>query len=232
MANKKESKTRRKIVDAACKLFSEFGLDSVSTRMIADEAGVHLGSIHYYFDDKEALYVEVFRIALEADDQKLLDRKFRENLHLLETPEGKSELIRIGIELYFKHCFVQSEDWKRRLVFRELTQVSGIAPKLMEEILKPRLERGREFFKLLSSVDSPVDSFLWMHIPSYVATFFLLIKPTLDRTFDQEFNDDLYSKLAAMTAKMMILVLDLPLPEKLRKGEDVHALSATTGRVS
>lgn len=219
MANKKNSKTRKKIVDAACKLFSEYGLDSVSTRMIADEAGVHLGSIHYYFDDKEALYVEVFRIALESDDQKLLEQEIRDNLHLIETPEGKAELIYIAIKAYFDHCFFKSEDWKRRLVFRELSQISGIAPKLTEDIFKPRLEQGRGFFKLFTSVDSPVNSFFWMHIPSYVAMFYLLTKPTIDRTFDQEFITELYSKLPELTAKMMTQMLGLPLPKQLQEKE-------------
>lgn len=217
MADKKNSKTRKKIIDAACKLFSEHGLDAVSTRMIAEQSGTHLGSLHYYFDDKEALYLEVFRMATQSDTMIALEKMLEENPELLGTPESKSAIIYFGVKNYFDHSFVASEDWKRRLILRELSQVSGVAEKLTEEIFKPQIEKCRKAFKILTTKDSPVDSFLWAHIPSYVASFYLLTKPTLDRSFDEEFVSELFSKLADMTAMMMILLLGLPLPEELKE---------------
>lgn len=213
MADKKNSKTRKKIVEAACKLFSEHGLDSVSTRMIADLSGTHLGSLHYYFDDKEALYLEVFRMAIQSDNMIDLEQMVKKKPNMLATPEGQSELIYLGVKDYFKHCFVAGEEWKQRLILRELSQFSGVAEKLTEEIFKPKIERARKAFKILTQKDSLVESFLWTHIPSYVVSFCLLTKPTLDRSFDKEFVTELFSKLADMTAMMMILLLGLPLPQ-------------------
>lgn len=216
MADKKNSKTRKKIVDAACKLFSEHGLDAVSTRMIAEQSGTHLGSLHYYFDDKEALYLEVFRIATQSDNMIALEKMMEDNPELLDTPEKKSAIIYLGIKNYFDHSFVASEDWKRRLILRELSQVSGVAEKLTEKIFKPQIETCRKAFEVFTTKDSAVDSFLWSHIPSCIASFYLLTKPTLDRSFDEEFVSELFSKLADMTATIMILLLELPLPEELK----------------
>lgn len=215
MADKKNSKTRKKIVDAACKLFSEHGLDSVSTRMIADLSGTHLGSLHYYFDDKEALYLEVFRLAVQSDDMIELEKMIEENPSLLDMPERKSAMIYLGVKNYFEHFFASDEEWKRRLVLRELSQYSGAAEKLTEEIFKPQIEKCRKAFQVLTKKDSRVESFLWTHIPSYVASFYMLAKPTLDRSLDEEFVRELFSKLADLTAMMMILLLGLPLPEEI-----------------
>ncbi|MBU0507422.1 TetR family transcriptional regulator [bacterium] len=50
---------RGRILTAASRLFAERGLTGTSTRAIADEAGVNLAMIHYYFRSKERLYVRV-----------------------------------------------------------------------------------------------------------------------------------------------------------------------------
>ncbi len=44
------------ILEAAVKLFSEKGYDTVSMRGIAEEAGVSKANIYHHFDSKEALY--------------------------------------------------------------------------------------------------------------------------------------------------------------------------------
>lgn len=213
MADKKNSKTRKRILDAACKLFSEHGFEAVSTRMIADAADTHLGSIHYYFDDKEALYLEVFKLATQSENLLAVKKMVEEDPQLLETPEGKSEIIHFGIKKFFEEWFVVTEDWKRRLIMRELCQVSGVAEKLTEELFKPQLEKCRDGYKTLAQKDSLVESFLWSHIPSCVATFYMLTKPTLERSFDDALLREVYAKLADMSTMMMVQLLGLPVPK-------------------
>lgn len=48
--------TRRKVLGAASVLFAEHGLDGVSVRDVARDAGVSLGLVHHYFGSKDALY--------------------------------------------------------------------------------------------------------------------------------------------------------------------------------
>lgn len=49
---------RHQIIQAACHLFGERGLEGVSVREIAKQADVNLAMISYYFGGKEALYLE------------------------------------------------------------------------------------------------------------------------------------------------------------------------------
>lgn len=48
--------TSRRILDAALALFAAEGFDGASTRAIAEQAGVNLPAIQYYFGSKEGLY--------------------------------------------------------------------------------------------------------------------------------------------------------------------------------
>ncbi|MBK7975993.1 MAG: TetR/AcrR family transcriptional regulator [Deltaproteobacteria bacterium] len=48
--------TRRKVLGAASLLFAEHGVDGVSVRDVARDAGVSLGLVHHYFGSKDALY--------------------------------------------------------------------------------------------------------------------------------------------------------------------------------
>ena len=48
--------TKEKILQAATHLFSTYGYDSTTTRMIGQEAGVNIATIAFHFENKETLY--------------------------------------------------------------------------------------------------------------------------------------------------------------------------------
>lgn len=56
-------RTERKILDAAEALFSRRGFDAVSTKEIAAEAGIAVGSLYYHFTTKDAIYAAVAKRA-------------------------------------------------------------------------------------------------------------------------------------------------------------------------
>src|ERR1700735_7655 len=51
--------TKRKLLDAAERMFAEHGYGAVSLRQIIAEAGVNLAAIHYHFGSKQELLDEV-----------------------------------------------------------------------------------------------------------------------------------------------------------------------------
>ena len=53
--------TEEKIKAAASKLFTEKGFDAVRTRDIAEEAGINLALLNYYFRSKEKLFELIMR---------------------------------------------------------------------------------------------------------------------------------------------------------------------------
>ena len=50
---------RTDILNAALKLFAEFGFEGTSTRQIAKESGANMAMINYYFGSKEGVFLEI-----------------------------------------------------------------------------------------------------------------------------------------------------------------------------
>lgn len=66
-----QGERRRQIIAAARKLFSSRHYASVSTREIAEAAGVTRGLLHHYFGSKHDLYLEVAREMLQLPSPPL-----------------------------------------------------------------------------------------------------------------------------------------------------------------
>jgi AcrR family transcriptional regulator len=58
--------TRHAIVEAARRLFMEFGYRAVSTRRVADACGLTQPALYHHFADKREIYMEVLRTELVA----------------------------------------------------------------------------------------------------------------------------------------------------------------------
>lgn len=63
---------RRALIEAARELFAQAGFDGVSTKRLAERAGVNPAMIHYYFGDKAGLQDAAFREGLEPVVQMLV----------------------------------------------------------------------------------------------------------------------------------------------------------------
>lgn len=215
--SKKTVDTRQALLDAACKLFSEFGYNAVSTRMIADEANVNLGGIHYHFTNKESLYIEVFRKAMNADKALTIDKLLATDPKLLQTPEGKSYAILRIVFDYFDRNFIIAEEWKRKLVFREVFDHSPVHLRLVDEVLKYESEKMYEFYRMLVPNASESEVRIWSHMPDTQAVYYMVSESMLKKYFEKEFVEELCLNVMKTTTKMMILMLDLPVPAILLK---------------
>lgn len=65
-----ENESRKRLLLMAGKLFAEKGFGSVSTRDIANAAGVNISLISYYFNGKDGLYTAVLREACGNAEMK------------------------------------------------------------------------------------------------------------------------------------------------------------------
>ena len=72
----KEKVSKEVILEAAEKVFSEYGFHEAKIYRIADLAGVSVGTIYRFFKSKEELYAEVLRKKL-SELQKRVERKVR-----------------------------------------------------------------------------------------------------------------------------------------------------------
>lgn len=81
---KKSEEKRKQILSAAFRALDAYGYDAVTLQVIADQAEVSKGVVHYYFENKEAVLVELL---------EWLTAKIYENEHAAvqsrHTAEGK-----------------------------------------------------------------------------------------------------------------------------------------------
>ncbi len=65
--------TKEHIKLSALKLFGIYGFNGTTTRAIAEHSGSNIGSIKYYFNDKEGLYREVYQTYVNIPDIAIKD---------------------------------------------------------------------------------------------------------------------------------------------------------------
>ena len=98
--------TRERIVAAAYRVLSEQGSHASSIKEIAKAAGVAPGLVHYYFESKEQLLLEVTRDCC---------RLYREEMSALSLPADPIARTRALLE-FSKRRGLASPDWYRLLV--------------------------------------------------------------------------------------------------------------------
>ena len=60
-----DASAKNKIINAAIKIFSQYGYEKASTNQIAAEAGISKGLIFHYFGTKKELFLSVYQQAVE-----------------------------------------------------------------------------------------------------------------------------------------------------------------------
>jgi AcrR family transcriptional regulator len=127
---------RERILEAAGKVFSERGFKAATVREICRQAKVGLGSVNYYFRDKDGLYLAVL--------EGLLSRRFDrfpmdDCLDASLTPRQRLRL--------FVYYFLQrlgggesAVDGRGRLLAREIAEPSPVMDQLIERFLNPQKE--------------------------------------------------------------------------------------------
>ncbi len=74
--------TKKRIIEAAIKVFSEYGYNGATIRMIAKEAKLSVGCVYLYFKNKEELSLYLLR-----EKMKELQERIRNNLKNLKSPD-------------------------------------------------------------------------------------------------------------------------------------------------
>jgi len=125
--------TRARIRQAAAGLFARFGVDGVSVRQIAREAGVSVAMISHHFGGKEPLY----RACLDAMYGEL-SRAAPEVLAVFDEDARPTELVERTLRLGFRHA--REHRAAIRLVMRHVLDSGEIDPVRRETLLVPFVE--------------------------------------------------------------------------------------------
>lgn len=133
---KDSDETKRKILQAAKKEFSEKGFDGARMSSIAARASVNQALLHYHFETKENLYHSIFQTVLSDDIDKITGR-IRDEISSWETtPE--IELASAIYLLVKSHIEVHDEDLSR-IFTREVAEDKGIIQDFARKYMMPRI---------------------------------------------------------------------------------------------
>lgn len=211
--------TRKKLLNSAGLLFAEHGFDKVTTRMIAESAGIRLSSIHYHFVNKENLYIEAFRYARNKDTRVDFLEVLEENPELGTTPAGQAEIIRTTVLRYFRNVFHDDQPtWETQLLFREIVNPSSALPALAEKFFKPDVRNSEKFCRMIRPEIGEDEAAIWAQtLYAHLFLYIMARKPIELIRGSKWLNRSFFHQAARMISRFMILELGLPLPDDLQQ---------------
>lgn len=129
MSNRKDD-----ILQTATKLFNEKGCMNTSTRHIADDLGISVGNLYYYYKNKEDIIIAIYENYMESIGGHLTSIKDGE-----DVPFDYYELFSSQMELEKKCTFLRLE----------ISNLYKTHPKVKETIEKRVIEKNKELNFLL-----------------------------------------------------------------------------------
>jgi len=104
VALSKSEATRRRILDAAARVFARRGYADTRLSDIADEAGTFAGSIYYYFASREELVEEVLRLGVTGVFEAV-----REKVEALPTDASWRDKLAVAIETHLSFTLAEND---------------------------------------------------------------------------------------------------------------------------
>jgi AcrR family transcriptional regulator len=130
--------TRKRMLDAATRLFAARGFGKTSIRMLADEAGVSVAMVSHYFGGKDAL----FEACLDEMYRKLGTIQF-EFIGILDEVRSLSQMLEQAIPVLFR--FTSDHEALIRLVMRTAID-TGLDSARIDTTIRPLLTAVSQAF--------------------------------------------------------------------------------------
>lgn len=191
------AETRKRVIEAAEKLFALRGIEAVSVRDITQAAGVNLAAINYHFGTKNALAAEVFKQTIDplnAQRLQLLDN--------VETKSGrKAPALEAVLEAMIRPCVERGFD--HRADSETFLRLTG---------------------RCLSEPNAEIDQIIRAHFEKLIRRFdaaFLRALPGLD---PEELFWRIKFMVGALHYSLLTCGKQKNLPAKLRKTLDAEGL--------
>jgi len=212
---KKGRETRELLIDTAGELAAETGFASVSMRAVADRAGENLGSIHYHFGSKDALFEKVVQTAI-ADFKEQPSWSAVAELEAVDaTPEKLSQVIREIVHQQICMLFnPENPHWHARVIYQLLQREDSLYELFEREVLEPDIAAMRKLFLMINPAmddDEVLLHTLILNMPifshaNYMPTILKLLKAS-------QYSDEYLRKLEDLLVRQTQMLLGLPVTE-------------------
>lgn len=175
---------RDALIEAAAELFVAKGFEAVSTRELAEAAGVNLGAIQYHFGSKAKLFVEAV--------QHLMRRRgFVQAPGALVNPDRRSAMVALCTLIRNLLCSMVANDQPQpcRLMYREVFSDCSREPEMyealvgsvVEEFIRPLDRSMLELLAVLLPDVSPRRRQLVVHSIIGQCSFYVTHRPFIAR---------------------------------------------------
>ena len=154
--------TREKLLLAALELFGQYGFEGVSTRKLAEQAGVNLQAINYYFGNKRGLYNAVADYLIDrlqtriGERRKLVLGRFAEAQSggpPIDADEARAILTVLGETMLTLFADDESAVWVRYMV-REQAEPTEAYDRIYTGFMQPMLAAVRHLVGILLELDA------------------------------------------------------------------------------
>ncbi|HEY2837649.1 MAG TPA: CerR family C-terminal domain-containing protein [Pirellulales bacterium] len=123
--------TRKRVLEAAGRVFADRGYESATIRGICDLAGANIAAVNYYFKDKKSLYLAA---CLEAQCAR------EGAVPMPEWAPGTpaAEHLRDFIHTFLRRLLEDERPaWHRQLMLRELATPTEASGQVVEDYIRP-----------------------------------------------------------------------------------------------
>jgi AcrR family transcriptional regulator len=126
--------TKARLIEAAGEEFACKGFDAARVRAICDRAGANVAAVNYHFGDKEKLYVDTVLHAHQCG----FDAAEQDAASAL----GPTEQLRCFIHHFLSRVLAvqHPDDWRHRLMLREMLHPTDASEVLIREAVRPKFE--------------------------------------------------------------------------------------------
>ncbi|MBW4079354.1 MAG: TetR/AcrR family transcriptional regulator [Acidobacteria bacterium] len=180
------------ILDASTQIIVERGVQGLNTNLVAERAGVNIGTVYHYFPDKTAILVELFRTDL-ARRLAHLTEKLREVSSTPDLNQWTIDIFTLALELRSHHPATQH----LRRAFRAVPELVELDRRETEDLVEFFASRLRMRFTLLSASRARAAARLLIEFTSII----------LDVGYDNEdvTNDIIDEGVAALRSYLVTL---------------------------
>jgi AcrR family transcriptional regulator len=121
-------------MEAAGEEFASKGFDSARIRSICDRAGANVAAVNYHFGDKERLYIDAVLDAHRCG--------IGNSVSDADLPAEPADQLRCFIHHFLSNVLAinHPEDWRHRLMLREMLDPTAASDVLIREVIRPRFE--------------------------------------------------------------------------------------------
>jgi AcrR family transcriptional regulator len=135
MNNRSGQITRKRILDAAGRVFAEHGHDRANMRLIARSAGISVGGLYLYFKNKEELSLTLLRESLDG-----FNRETREVLKDIQDPAE-------ALRRFITFTITTATERKEKFLFQDREQAFSFGLEMKKQFFRERRELIEEIIR-------------------------------------------------------------------------------------